>query len=115
MLVKTSAAPYDGFVVPRGVGVQRDGACDGLLVIRMASREIYADGFDEDVQTDDQTSGCPECGGRVATNAIETVCEECGLVLEEHAIDHSGRCTRRGRSEQAHYSRRRATTVDSRR
>ncbi|GGN24969.1 transcription initiation factor IIB [Halarchaeum nitratireducens] len=56
----------------------------------MASREIYANGFDEDVQTDDQTNGCPECGGRVETNTVETVCEECGLVLEEHAVDHSG-------------------------
>lgn len=56
----------------------------------MASREIYANGFDEDVQTDNQTNGCPECGGRVATNTVETVCEACGLVLEEHAIDHSG-------------------------
>ncbi|GGL41755.1 transcription initiation factor IIB [Halarchaeum grantii] len=56
----------------------------------MASREIYANGFDEDVQTDDQANGCPECGGRVETNTVETVCEECGLVLTEHAIDHSG-------------------------
>lgn len=56
----------------------------------MATRDIYASGFDEDVQTDETTSGCPECGGRVETNTVETVCEGCGLVIDEHAIDHGG-------------------------
>ncbi|MBP2252695.1 transcription initiation factor TFIIB [Halarchaeum solikamskense] len=56
----------------------------------MATRDIYKSGFDEVVQTDETTSGCPECGGRVEMNAVETVCEECGLVIDEHAIDHGG-------------------------
>jgi len=56
----------------------------------MATRDIYESGFDEDVQIDESTSSCPECGGRVETNAVETVCEECGLVIDEHAIDHGG-------------------------
>ncbi|GGN25453.1 transcription initiation factor IIB [Halarchaeum nitratireducens] len=56
----------------------------------MASSNIYTSVFDEDVQTDNQTNGCPECGGCVETNTVETVCEACGLVLAEHAIDHSG-------------------------
>jgi transcription initiation factor TFIIB len=34
-----------------------------------------------------ETKGCPECGGRVRTNAHETVCEDCGLVVSEEAID----------------------------
>ncbi|WP_135827268.1 transcription initiation factor IIB [Halorussus ruber] len=53
----------------------------------MATSEIYETAFDEDVQND-TTNRCPECDGRVATNVAETVCEECGLVLEDERIDH---------------------------
>ena len=31
---------------------------------------------------------CPECGGRLRTTATETICEECGLVAAENAIDY---------------------------
>ncbi len=41
----------------------------------MAIREIYETDFDEDVQTESSANQCPECDGRVTTNAIETVCE----------------------------------------
>ena len=30
---------------------------------------------------------CPECGGNLATQDNETVCEECGLVVEEDNVD----------------------------
>ncbi|MFC7079017.1 transcription initiation factor IIB [Halorussus caseinilyticus] len=30
---------------------------------------------------------CPECGGNLATSDSETVCEECGLVVEEDNVD----------------------------
>ncbi|MEF8812610.1 MAG: transcription initiation factor IIB family protein [Halovenus sp.] len=30
---------------------------------------------------------CPECGGQLRTGDCETVCTECGLVVDEHAID----------------------------
>ena len=30
---------------------------------------------------------CPECDGRLRTGDCETVCAECGLVVDEHAID----------------------------
>jgi transcription initiation factor TFIIB len=53
----------------------------------MASRNIYEQSFDEDVQQTDQNT-CPECGGRVTTNTHETVCDDCGLVLKEQRIDH---------------------------
>ncbi|UPV77120.1 transcription initiation factor IIB family protein (plasmid) [Halorussus limi] len=53
----------------------------------MATSEIYETAFDEDVQND-TTNQCPECDGRVATNVAETVCEKCGLVLEDERIDH---------------------------
>ena len=54
----------------------------------MATRDIYETGFDEDVQTDAESNQCPECDGRVTTNAVETVCEECGLVIDEQRIDY---------------------------
>lgn len=56
----------------------------------MALSNSDVTGFDEDVTNDNQGNSCPECRGQVETNATETVCEECGLVLEEHAIDYSG-------------------------
>jgi len=31
---------------------------------------------------------CPECGGPVTTTDREAICEECGLVVGEHTIDH---------------------------
>jgi transcription initiation factor TFIIB len=54
----------------------------------MASRDIYERTFDEDVQADASVNQCPECGGHVTTNAVETVCEDCGLVLDSQPIDH---------------------------
>ena len=54
----------------------------------MAIRDIYETTFDEDVQIDSSANQCPECDGRVTTNAVETVCEECGLVIDEQRIDH---------------------------
>ena len=30
---------------------------------------------------------CPECNGRVRATDCETICTDCGLVVEEHAID----------------------------
>ena len=54
----------------------------------MATKNIYETTFDEDVQTDSSANQCPECDGRVTTNAVETICEECGLVIDEQRIDH---------------------------
>jgi len=54
----------------------------------MATRDIYETTFDEDVQAGSSANQCPECNGRVTTNAVETVCEECGLVVDEQRIDH---------------------------
>jgi transcription initiation factor TFIIB len=31
---------------------------------------------------------CPECSGRLKTEGTETVCGRCGLVVDEHRIDH---------------------------
>ncbi|WP_276273958.1 transcription initiation factor IIB [Haloarcula litorea] len=38
----------------------------------------------------ERTDVCPECGGQVSTDAEhgETVCRDCGLVVEEDSIDH---------------------------
>ena len=49
-------------------------------------RDIYTTNFDEDVQP--TTNRCPECDGRVTTNAAETVCDDCGLVIDDQQIDH---------------------------
>jgi transcription initiation factor TFIIB len=53
----------------------------------MAIRDIYETSFDEDVQTESNANQCPECDGRVTTNAVETICEDCGLVIDEQRID----------------------------
>ncbi|PGF13891.1 transcription initiation factor IIB [Natrinema sp. CBA1119] len=52
----------------------------------MTIRDIYGTCFDENVQTE-SSNQCPECDGRVTTNSVETVCEDCGLVIEESRID----------------------------
>ena len=54
----------------------------------MATRDIYETGFDEDVRAESSANHCPECDGRVTTNAVETVCEDCGLVIDEQRIDY---------------------------
>ncbi|SFL46904.1 transcription initiation factor TFIIB [Halogranum rubrum] len=54
----------------------------------MATRNIYETAFDEDVQCESSSNNCPECNGHVATNAVETVCEDCGLVIADQEIDH---------------------------
>lgn len=36
----------------------------------------------------DWSAACPECDGRVRRTGTETVCETCGLVVSEDAIDH---------------------------
>lgn len=54
----------------------------------MVTRDIYETSFDEDVQTDAESNQCPECDGHVITNIKETVCEDCGLVIDEQRLDH---------------------------
>jgi transcription initiation factor TFIIB len=54
----------------------------------MATRDIYETGFDEDVRPESSANQCPECDGLVTTNVKETVCEDCGLVIEEQRLDH---------------------------
>ena len=34
-----------------------------------------------------ETDGCDECGGRIRVTEDEIICEECGLVVDEDAID----------------------------
>jgi len=55
----------------------------------MSLRDVYEPTFDEDVPAGEQSGPvCPECGGIVHTNSIETACEDCGLVVEDRPIDH---------------------------
>jgi transcription initiation factor TFIIB len=62
------------------------GADETPRELPMATREIYESGFDEDV-SNDGTTPCPECKGQVRTNSVETICEDCGLVIDEQRID----------------------------
>ncbi|MDF9748063.1 transcription initiation factor IIB [Natrinema salsiterrestre] len=54
----------------------------------MAIREVYETTFDEEVRRESESNQCPECDGQVTTKAVETVCEGCGLVIDEQRIDH---------------------------
>jgi transcription initiation factor TFIIB len=51
---------------------------------RTRSRET-----DRTEETEDSTLACPECGGRLAADDEhgETVCQDCGLVVEEDSVD----------------------------
>ncbi len=53
----------------------------------MIRSDSYATGFDEDVLSE-PTTQCPECDGLVTTNVIETVCEDCGLVIDDQRTNH---------------------------
>lgn len=57
-------------------------SCSLPLVNTMTLREIYETAFDEDVQPDSSASSCPKCNGRVTTNVVETMCEDCGYLVE---------------------------------
>ncbi|WP_142860767.1 transcription initiation factor IIB family protein [Salinigranum halophilum] len=55
----------------------------------MAINDVYEQTFDEDVPAETHaTGGCPECGGTVLTNSIETNYEDCSLVLEDCPLDY---------------------------
>ncbi|MHB9285976.1 transcription initiation factor IIB [Halobacteriales archaeon Cl-PHB] len=56
---------------------------------RRYTRDRETEREDEQSRESDEQLVCPECGGRLATDAEhgETVCEECGLVVEEDEID----------------------------
>jgi transcription initiation factor TFIIB len=56
-------------------------------MISMILSDSYATGFDEDVPSE-PTNRCPKCGGLVITNVIETVCEECGFVIDDQRTTH---------------------------
>lgn len=53
----------------------------------MIRSDSYSTGFDEDVPSE-PTIGCPDCGGLVTTNVVETVCEDCGLVIDDQQTNH---------------------------
>lgn len=53
----------------------------------MATSDSYDTGVDATL-VESNANHCPECDGRLTTNATETVCDECGLVVDAHQIDH---------------------------
>ncbi|PSQ19958.1 transcription initiation factor IIB 2 [Halobacteriales archaeon QS_8_69_26] len=38
-------------------------------------------------ETEDERVSCPECGGRIVASGAESVCQDCGLVVETDEID----------------------------
>ncbi len=56
-------------------------------MISMILSDSYAAGFDEDVPNE-LINQCPKCDGLVTTNVVETVCEDCGLVIDGQRINH---------------------------
>jgi len=56
---------------------------------RRGSRERERDEREREETQDEEELVCPECGGTLVNDAEhgETVCEECGLVVEEDEID----------------------------
>jgi transcription initiation factor TFIIB len=57
---------------------------------RARARTGETEETEEESATADESIQCPECGGPLATDTEhgETVCEHCGLVVEEDEIDH---------------------------
>ena len=60
----------------------------------------YADRPADGDEQSDSNTGCPECGDRIRSNAGETVCAGCGLVLEEQRIDNGPEWRTFGDSEE---------------
>ncbi|WP_342765905.1 TFIIB-type zinc ribbon-containing protein [Haladaptatus sp. DYF46] len=56
-------------------------------MISIIRSDSYATGFDEDVPSE-LTNQCPRCDGLITTNMIETVCEDCGLVIGDQRTTH---------------------------
>ncbi|MFW6000577.1 MAG: TFIIB-type zinc ribbon-containing protein, partial [Halorubrum sp.] len=54
-----------------------------------ATGEESADVEERTESERERTTTCPECGGRLATDTEhgETVCSDCGLVVEEDSVD----------------------------
>jgi transcription initiation factor TFIIB len=57
------------------------------IVRTMATRDIYETSFDEDIQTRSSTIQCPGCNSH-HYRFVETICEGCGLIIDEQRIDH---------------------------
>ena len=47
----------------------------------------HADRRTDEQWTGEPLAGCPECGGRVRSDGGETICADCGLVLDAQPID----------------------------
>lgn len=54
----------------------------------MSVRAVYDRSFDEDDGKTINKEICPECSGVLRTEGGETTCDDCGLIVDEHRIDH---------------------------
>jgi transcription initiation factor TFIIB len=55
----------------------------------MSSRDAYEFGFDEAAGKTINADICPECEGRLLTEAGEICCTDCGLIVNEYRLDHA--------------------------
>lgn len=64
-------------------------ATDDVRAAVDVTHRVYERTVDEDATARDETAagGCPECDGTVVTNAAETVCADCGLVIATEPVD----------------------------
>ncbi|QLH81304.1 transcription initiation factor IIB [Halosimplex pelagicum] len=56
----------------------------------MATRDPFEGDFDEQHDNSISADDCPECEGRLTTDAGETRCTDCGLVIEACRVDRRG-------------------------
>ncbi|MFC6954894.1 transcription initiation factor IIB family protein [Halorubellus litoreus] len=49
--------------------------------------QIVSDTVESSSRTDTKSRSCPECDGTIATTDHESVCQRCGLVVDDHHID----------------------------
>jgi len=52
----------------------------------MRRATVYERWYDESTEQTDANT-CPECDARVTMNTVETVCDDCGLILAEQGVD----------------------------
>lgn len=53
----------------------------------MATNDTCSGSFDRQTEKG-STTACPDCNETIVTEGRETWCQECGLMIDEHQIDH---------------------------
>ncbi|ELZ62135.1 MULTISPECIES: transcription initiation factor IIB [Halorubrum] len=90
----TETDTYSGGGTERERPTDPSDGTEGGERTRVRSMESTAEGSESAAETtsereSERTTTCPECGGRLASDTEhgETVCSDCGLVVEEDSVD----------------------------